>query len=159
MIRVWWHVAVPALQHTGFLLHCVNFFPLQNWFFHDKIQAARSHHTDSIKMYITTFFLLPNIFSMSFPWVFWHFSQIPWVFQAWKIKLPFSRFSMTRRNPEHSLISLKNVYSSIKYEVIIKRTTYQVNISPWNCSDCVKTTSLSLIIKTNNRGYIPVGTG
>ena len=78
-------------------------------FFHDKIQAYTGHkiveecitspdHTDSIKMCITTFFLLTNIFSMSFPWVLAFLSN-SMSSQSWKIKLKFSRFSMTRRNP------------------------------------------------------------
>ena len=42
---------------------------------------------------------------------------------------------------EYNNVSINNV----KYEVIIKWTTYQVTISPWNWSDCLRTTSLSLI--------------
>ena len=45
---------------------------------------------------------------------------------------------------EYKNVSINNV----KYEVIITWTTYQVTISPCNWIDCVKTTSVSLIIKT-----------
>ena len=63
----------------------------------------------------------------------------------------------TTQFSEYKNVSLNNV----KYEVIIKWKTYQVTrpISPSNWSNCVKTRSLSLIMKTYNRDYIPVGTG
>ena len=86
------------------------------WVFHDKIDfpMTKFRHIPGIKLlknvshHLITrtrykcasqhFFYL-QIF---FLWVFhefWHFCQIPWVFQSWKIKLKFCRFSMTRRNP------------------------------------------------------------
>ena len=50
---------------------------------------------------------------------FWHFSQIPWVFQAWKIKLQFSRFSMTHRNPVQVIICMKLTISDWLFFFII----------------------------------------
>ena len=89
-------------------------------FFHDKMtghkiveECITSHGLDKN---VHHNFFLTNIF----PWVFhefWHFSQIPWVFQARKLKLQFSRFSRDMQNIFENMGTSWLVVGRVRYVV------------------------------------------